>query len=257
MRAVCNLMRRVRSLASLGVGVRGRAQVYWAGLCLPIVSLLPARMRWTVTVHVRVADQPVSLSLGDRSELNVLEEVVINEEYGAVRGLAARTVLDLGANIGVSALYFRALFPTARLVAVEPNPVTFRRLTANLSPSTDVACLCAALTAQSGPVRFDDSQRSWMARIDASGSHTREVLGLSFGDICERTGLTTIDLVKIDIEGTEWDALPCADLSGVGYVIGEIHDRPGADPEMFLHDIVAANGFAGYKLVGHLFTLFR
>src|SRR2546428_8292795 len=63
------------------------------------------------------------------------DEVVVEQVYKSVLPHLSRCdyVVDLGANIGLTSLYFASCYPACKVVAVEPNPSTYDVLCANLS----------------------------------------------------------------------------------------------------------------------------
>lgn len=65
-------------------------------------------------------------------------------------------IVDCGANIGFSVLYFKRLHPRARIVAFEANPRAFRLLKHNVSNNSleQVEPLPVALSDQDGEIPF-------------------------------------------------------------------------------------------------------
>ena len=95
------------------------------------------KLRWhNDRVIVRpVESDPVVAS----AILGWAEYALSNRAQSALSGLAARwrakgatpVIMDGGANVGYAALYFAHAFPDATIIAVEPNPETFRILQEN------------------------------------------------------------------------------------------------------------------------------
>ncbi len=147
--------------------------------------------------------------------------------------------LDLGANVGSVA---RQLAKTgASVVACEPDPDTFERLQANLVDSPNVEALQVAVAAKAGVATLrraaswrDDrevaSLSSSIVRVGAgmSADDTVDVEVVAIADLLERIG-GRVKLVKIDIEGLEWevlDALLESPMSvGIDYVFVETHEH--------------------------------
>jgi FkbM family methyltransferase len=252
-----NLVRRLRRVAACGPRRRDAAWIWLVGIWLVVRPLLSIRSACSCPVIVNINGQLAQLVLGDRSEINVLEEILVDDEYRDVRGRAATEILDLGSNIGASVLYFRSLFPMATIVAVEPNPTTFQRLAANVGRDPHVRCVQAAITAKPGAVAFAAGSLSWSSHIDHSGCAATTVSGITLADLCQQQRLRRIDILKIDIEGAEWEVLETADLTHVCYVIGEVHPDPARDVADWLTRITHANGFRPPRYCGKLFVLHR
>jgi FkbM family methyltransferase len=130
-------------------------------------------------------------------------------------------LVDVGANIGAFSL-IASEQPNARVVAYEPHPATFERLRNNVNRNgrQNVDTVCAAVGSRDGEIRISDTPGSATTHaVDAGeAAHERAItvplLRLD-GDLARR-GLTP-DVVKIDVEGFEFDV-----LSGCGTLLGDV-----------------------------------
>jgi FkbM family methyltransferase len=128
-------------------------------------------------------------------------------------------------------VFWRQRYPRAEIVAVEPDPESFKRLTRNLSDDSGVRLIHAAVSRSSGPVRFAPAKLGWASRLAEEGERAVEVEGLSFTDLLERIGRErTIDLLKVDIEGAESNVLESS-LSSVSNMVVETHTSQGVPAE--------------------------
>jgi len=202
---------------------------------------------------------PVAVWLSDASELEVVRSILVSGEYGALDVAHARTIVDLGANIGIAALWFRSLNPDARIVAVEPDPFTFKKLCLNVCHDPLVTCVNAAITPETGPVAFVNARHSWESRVaDIASDDTSSARGITLDELMSAEGVDAIDILKVDIEGMEFAALPGARcLIGAGQVIGELHpDMTDRDISGFVAELASDTGLARVTgLPGHLFLL--
>ena len=136
-------------------------------------------------------------------------------------------VVDLGGHIGLFALYARTRFPVESTVSFEPNPENARTLRAcieanGLGASWELVEACAAT--DDGSVEFEASfHLSRIARPDEALEAMQESIGTALPYLkgtrlleTERRQveardvfpyLADADLVKIDIEGGEWEIL--------------------------------------------------
>src|SRR5216684_2183864 len=122
------------------------------------------------------------------------------------------TVVDAGANVGYySLLACESAGPTGRIYAFEPDPLNFSYLVQNLEANN-----CS--TAQAAEVALSDSTRIGKFIRDAQGaegfltaeSNPQAALEVSVDtlDRClEKVGWPSVDLIKLDIEGSELSAL--------------------------------------------------
>jgi FkbM family methyltransferase len=172
---------------------------------------------------VRLAPDGHEVVIATGGELAVLHHIHIEEEY-APRG-RPKTILDLGANAGFATLFFRRRFPEARIVAVEADSSTYTRLVRNVASIRDVTTVHAAIVGRDGPVTFYPSVESIgssMLPLPGAGPGV-SVPGVSIETLMQQQGLDSVDLLKVDIEGAELEALQAAPLDRIDEVIAEIH----------------------------------
>ncbi|MFC3070718.1 FkbM family methyltransferase [Phenylobacterium soli] len=142
----------------------------------------------------------------------VARREAIDATYGRLVA-AGKTplILDAGANIGASAVFFAWRYPEARIVAVEPEPGNFALLERNVRPYPQVRCVQAAVAATDGEVQLFDPGRSTDAyravSADPGGEHGAAlgaVRACSVSTLLREHGEGAAPLLaKIDIEGAE------------------------------------------------------
>ena len=117
------------------------------------------------------------------------------------RGAEVRTILDLGANTGLTARDFAHRYPRAQILCVEMDSANAELARRNLAVVNERAHVVeAAAWTCSGTVSYSLSPGAeWAAHIEASGE--RHAVAMSLDEITE--GLPHIDFVKMDVEGAE------------------------------------------------------
>lgn len=158
---------------------------------------------WTVVVRTPLGMRAILLQ--SRHDLVTVIENFCRLDYG--KG-GAQIVVDMGANIGVSALFFITRRPDAHVYCYEPDPRNVPRLIATLDGlETRYEIKTAAIAATSGRARFSQEPSgrygSLIKLANESGSVEVECLAINdvLGDILHREG--RIDVLKIDTEGNE------------------------------------------------------
>jgi len=171
----------------------------------------------------------------------VLRELFLDQDYQLPTAFQPSTILDLGSNIGVSVRLFRALFPQARIIAVEPDPSNFRRLQVNSSGDDGVVLVGAAATVCSGQTTLYAAREGWVSSLDKPKISAVEIVvdGLQVNEILAVGTADRVDIVKVDIEGGEWDLLEAGSIQAVtDCIVGEIHhatDEPADALERLRH----------------------
>jgi FkbM family methyltransferase len=146
--------------------------------------------------------------------LYLFTEVFIEEVYGKTPMTQVETIVDCGSNIGVSLLYFKSLYPHARILAFEACPETFQILQRNVS-NNRLANVEAFNLAVSGSER-DIVFYSTAGSIFGSSNELRgRGAGVSVKGFPLSSFLSeTIDLLKMDVEGAELEVFPELESSG-------------------------------------------
>lgn len=174
---------------------------------------------------------------------------------------APATILDLGANIGLSTIFLARLYPHSRLACVEPIADNVRLLRHNLELNGIAAdVIAAAVDTADGVVTMQRGERDYAHRI-ADAASPQGVLfegpALSIPAILRRLGWTRIGLVKMDVEGHENRLLTqnCEWLGQVDALCLEYHHHGAAEE---LSRIADRFGFAAPRLLpGNLWLLTR
>jgi FkbM family methyltransferase len=179
-----------------------------------------------------------------------LDELFYSREYefppeveGALAALSRPpAVVDLGANIGLFGLLVRGRFARAELIAVEPDPDNawvLRMCVGANDRDGRWQVIEAAASNRDGERRFQAGHFALSRLSDGDdGEPVRAI------DVFPH--LKQADLVKIDIEGGEWDLLSDARLSEVSAaLVVEYHPYlcPEPDSDAAAERLLAAAGY--------------
>lgn len=159
-------------------------------------------------------------------------EVFEHEYYRLPLKSFPATILDLGANIGLTAVYFARQFPGAAIACVEPIPGNLQLLEQNLRMNAIDAQICpAAIHKNDGLVAMELDQNDYGHRIASSdtigAAELLDVPAISVPTLLKKLGWDRVGLIKIDIEGYEkiLFAGECDWLSRVDSLCIEWHDE--------------------------------
>jgi FkbM family methyltransferase len=144
-----------------------------------------------------------------------------------------RRIVDVGGNVGYSCLFWCSTFPHAHVLAYEPHPVHCEILNwhieANAYSDRVTLIPAGAASKASTATLVDDGIRSTLVHGDGPGSRNRPVIEIKTVDFFETVGQDVIDILKIDIEGGEYELLQDSrfeDLSRrVRCIVMEWHKR--------------------------------
>ncbi len=182
------------------------------------------------------------------------KEIFLDQSYKFSPRNANPLIIDCGANIGTSCLFFRKSFPEARIIAIEADPEIFETLKGNLRRNnldSGIEFINKAVWINNDGVSFTPD--------GADGGSIKPGVnnGIAIPSIRLRDLLKNhhVDFLKIDIEGAENDVLPdCADsLSNVDHMFIEYHSR-SRDVQRLdeLLGIITGNGMRYFIQSPHL-----
>src|SRR5262245_28452347 len=165
----------------------------------------PGRLTW------RSAARAAQRQFGWPAILEELCEHAFIDVFGD-----APVVLDLGANQGEFSRLMLARFPRARVILVEANPELVDRLKARFAGTTATVVHAAIGGTSGASVEFYLSDQSMASSIskDLSAVHGLRDAGTpvmvpmtTLRELMNRFALDRVDLVKMDIEGAEFDVI--------------------------------------------------
>lgn len=171
---------------------------------------------------------------GSGSDFSVYHQVFEDAEYAYQTDNTVRTIVDAGANIGCSAVYFSELFPDARIYSIEPSKDNFELLEMNTKNLAQVQCIQAALWPRNVDLEIiDRGEGAWSLQVDEitesnpNGPPPDRIPGLTLDEIRRKWDLSEIDILKIDIEGGEREVFAegASLLRNVNVLVVETHDR--------------------------------
>jgi FkbM family methyltransferase len=196
------------------------------------------------------ADLHVALRHGS-ADVVTLGEVFHNHDYVPAPALetrlsSTRSILDLGANVGLFGVFAVSRWPGARIVAFEPDPANLAVLEQTIAGNglrRSWTVVPAAAGAHDGETSFLAGEAS-LSRLADDG--TPGTMTVPVHDVLP--AMAEADLVKLDIEGGEWEILSDArfQASPPRALVMEYHPYrcPGDDPRAAVEALLRAAGMA-------------
>ena len=135
-----------------------------------------------------------------------LREIFMNNSYFLpIKDFQPKFILDCGANIGGSAIYFTLRYPNAKVLAVEPESSNFDILKANTAHYKNIECLHSALWNKVSYIKVIDPYHAVDAfmTVDADPKEPGAMKATTVSKLLEDSGFDEIDILKVDIEGAE------------------------------------------------------
>jgi FkbM family methyltransferase len=177
-------------------------------------------------------------------------------------------IFDVGAYDGYVTHKFLSLFPSSTIFAFEPFKESFVRLQSNFKNHSGVHVFNAGLCDKIGPVNLHCNQlpaTNSILKIDSQG---KEIWGNEFCDtkedvecefstidsILESSGLPRIDILKMDVQGSEYLVMQGASESikhnKIKLIYSEIIVCPSYEDQLRLDNSLSIYYDAGFMLYG-------
>ncbi|MBE9250757.1 FkbM family methyltransferase [Dolichospermum sp. LEGE 00240] len=197
------------------------------------------------------------------SDAFIFGEVFDHQYYNLPLQFQPKTILDLGANAGFTAIFFARQYPSAEIVCVEPMPENVDLLQKNLHLNNiQSRVFPSAIAVTDGFLEMELDANDYghkVAGIEYGKKltgKTIQVEALSIPTLLQKLGWNRISLLKIDIEGYEAVLLKdnCDWLSLVDAICIECHEGYG---EADLQYLAKSWGFSSPQLLPGTWLLLR
>jgi len=168
------------------------------------------------------------------SDVRTFDQIFIRKEYEFHVDRTPRIIVDAGANIGLTSMYFANKFPESKIIAIEPEGSNFQVLKRNVTPYENIIPVCGALWHENAKIDLVDpglGEWGFMTQAGATeegyGEILHEIQGMTVDTIMKEQGIEHIDILKIDIEGAEREVFedPSSWIDKVDALIVELHER--------------------------------
>ncbi len=166
---------------------------------------------------------------------NVYEEIFLNREYEIDFG-HPKIIIDAGAHVGYASVFFATRYPDAKIIAIEPEDNNFNLLQINTTSFANISPIKAGLWNCNTFLKIDNPDAdNWSFRVIETKEDSG-FFGISLPRVMQDFGIEKIDILKIDIEGSEIEILNDHHLwlPQVDNIIIELHDRfrPGCKDKL-------------------------
>ena len=179
--------------------------------------------------------------------LSGFKDIFKREPYKFKFNLRSPWIIDCGANIGLSVIYFKRNYPDAKVIAIEPDPALFEILKKNIESFgyNDVVLIQKALWHKNEIVKF--MQEGGFSGQISNNHFNHDIIEVETITLEQILSDNKVGFLKIDVEGTENDIFnntpPC--LVDVDNVFIEYHSRK--QDKQSLHTILSSLYEQGFR----------
>ena len=178
---------------------------------------------------------PFYLRLGT-TDIPTFDQIFLRKDYAFDFFGEPEVIVDAGANIGLTSVFFANKYPNARIIALEPDLGNFELLQKNVSPYPNIVPVLAALWDKNEEITLvDPGLGEWGFMTKETGGSAEMiqgdfvcmVKGVTIDALMHTYDLARINILKMDIEGAEREVFADSSLwiERVDSIIIELHER--------------------------------
>jgi FkbM family methyltransferase len=209
---------------------------------------------WLNRIHPSGKMLGFDIAYFDRPSLaNLYREIFVRQYYYFHANTDSPLIFDCGANLGMATLYFKWLYPKARIEAFEPDPTTFAVLKKNVTQNNlaGVAAHNCALWSENGEIEFFVDHKIPGSALMSTNScrldgKAIQVPSRRLSDFIREP----IDFLKLDVEGAEHrvlcDLLSSGKTQSIRQMVIEYHHHIG-NQRSCLADFLRQLELAGFE----------
>ncbi|MBC7935305.1 MAG: FkbM family methyltransferase [Rhizobacter sp.] len=148
---------------------------------------------------------PVSLRKNS-SDYDTFYQAIVHEQYKFNYRVDPAIIIDGGANIGLASIAFKNMFPSATIIAIEPDEENFEQLNLNTRAYKNIHTIRAGIWNKAASLKVTDKYNKGKWGMITEEVTTREegtIDTITMDEILQQYNLDTIDILKLDIETAE------------------------------------------------------
>ena len=166
------------------------------------------------------------------SDARCFNQVFLEQDYDFEIDFRPQFIIDCGANIGLSSLFFQKKYPGAQIIAVEPEKSNFEMLQMNTKSYSNIECLNYGIWNRNVNLKITEQSKEkdkWGFTVtETQEEGNGAIKAITISEIMKRYGKNEIDILKMDIEGSELEVFSSNYedwLPKTKIIMMELHDR--------------------------------
>lgn len=214
--------------------------------------LLYFQLKSGITKRFDLPDYPAPLLLRPgTTDIPTFGQIFAQGQYEIELSFEPKIIIDAGANIGLSGVFFANRYPEADIWCIEPETNNYHLLCLNTKPYTKVTTMKNALWSHERVLSVKTtSEGEWAYEVEGLADNQQSIQGISLIQLMERFNLSHIDLLKMDIEGSEKEVFAQNYQEWLPYVrclIIEVHDHLQKEASKNVHHAIGQFKFSCFQ----------
>ena len=204
--------------------------------------LVESFLRWLTNLLIlfyRIKFKQLIIRKGT-SDHYVFRDIFLFKEFKLPVKIIPKLIIDTGAYTGLSSLYYSSKYPKSKIISVEPEISNFKILSKNTELNLNIKRIKAGIWSKNTKLKIVDSNSAkWAFTVNETYNDDADgIQAITIDQILFDSGFEQIDILKIDIEGSEKEIFSNNSekwLSKVNILVLELHDRlvPGCSNAVY------------------------
>jgi FkbM family methyltransferase len=165
----------------------------------------------------------------DTTDINVFQSIFVFNEFTLPININPKFIIDAGAYTGLSSLYYSLKYPDATIFAIEPENSNFEILEKHTKNNPNIFRINAGLWDKKCFLKIvDRNTGKWGFMVKEASESNYDIKAITIDALLKQSGFDRIDILKLDIEGSERELFSKnynSWIDKVGVIIIELHDR--------------------------------
>lgn len=173
------------------------------GITGGLIAFFKVEVIGNAAISLKGILHPFHLRKGTSDRL-VFHEVFLFKGY-EVRVINPKVIVDGGANIGLTSIFFANKFKNATIFSIEPSDSNFQLLEKNTRNYNSIVPVHSALWNKDTHLKIKNKdEASWAISVEeCDPGHVDAFPAISISSLMNQKGIEYIDILKLDIEGAE------------------------------------------------------
>lgn len=143
------------------------------------------------------------------SDRDVFKQIFIDNQYQYLTtDITPKIIIDCGAYVGFSSIYFALKFKNAHIIAIEPDENNYSLLEKNTSFCNRIAPMQTAIWPYNTALKIIKGQyrdgKEWTTQVrECNINENKDIDSVSINYLLDKYSYSSIDILKIDIERAE------------------------------------------------------
>ena len=160
------------------------------------------------------------------TDVRIFWQFFLEEQYNIKINFTPEYIIDAGANIGLFSIFMKNKFPNSKIICIEPDEKNFAILNENTKKYDNIFLEKKGLWNKNAVLKISNMSDSNCSGLVVEENNNGNIESINMKNLIDNYNMNCIDILKIDIEGSEKEIFNDNPdwLTKVKILIIELHD---------------------------------